>query len=568
MYMMNLFHSLFLLCTFLYGQCKAGCAIGLAAKDAAAAAAAARLPGRNCTADTGCDSATCLGGHCCAPPAPLGCTACTAAIGGCTNCTSDFKLISGKCSVYFSFSKVASGASCAASENARPIRDKITCQAAATDLKFADTAADADDGHITPGHCDLKSGSPASYQPTCAAEKTSTGCAAVALTCDWVPPIDSKYTNPPYCYVADGTLKFNAAGSNTGPCTSEDVCLCSSSNPLISQCTLDWTSSDEVGCNLAAKTKCKQAALGLLTSNMTLDQQTLHTNDCDSTCQGMRGIPHNVLMLYRIAAADMSTEIVVTGVMVAVWVWNARKDKDEGDDENGPLHGIFLFFMFFAFIDFALQISALVYAQIIKDAAKTFFDARCLVTTTRKGLEHQETLTKLVESVGTAAVLGWIELVLMIGEVGNTVYDQVSVEENVSRMLAFIIMTLQVGQVVLATVDFAVFASSAWNDADKLFTDSIGELSHRATSKNWCTALTKKSTLCLEVERRDSSSMQVTMKGRRLPPSATIDAAAATGPPPTLSSWQLPGAAVTGMLVIAVAAVAVVAARWARKRRM
>ena len=301
---------------------------------------------------------------------------------------------------------------------------------------------------------------------------------------------------------------------------------------------------------------------------MTLDQQTLHTNDCDSTCQGMRGIPHNVLMLYSIAAADMGIEYFVFGGMIAVWVWHAGKDKDEGGDEKGPLHDIFRFFMFFAFIDVALQISALVHAQIIKDAAKTFFDARCLVTTTRKGIEHHETLTKLVESVGTAAVLGWIELVLMIGEVGNTLYEQIAEEESVSRMLAYIIMILQVGQVVLATVDFAVFASSAWNDANKLFTDSIGELSHRATSKNWCTALTKKSTLCLEVERRDSSSVNVVMKGRRLPPSAGVGAAAATRTPPTSLSWPLPGAAAAGMLVIGVAAVTIVAARWARKRRM
>lgn len=35
--------------------------------------------------------------------------------------------------------------------------------------------------------------------------------------------------DPPYCYVENGLLKFNSGGSNTGRCTSKDLCLCATS---------------------------------------------------------------------------------------------------------------------------------------------------------------------------------------------------------------------------------------------------------------------------------------------------------------------------------------------------
>ena len=32
--------------------------------------------------------------------------------------------------------------------------------------------------------------------------------------------------DPPFCYFEGGSLKFNNLGTNTGPCTSNDQCLC------------------------------------------------------------------------------------------------------------------------------------------------------------------------------------------------------------------------------------------------------------------------------------------------------------------------------------------------------
>ena len=35
----------------------------------------------------------------------------------------------------------------------------------------------------------------------------------------------AKY-DPPFCYFEGGSLKFNKLGTNTGPCSTEDTCLC------------------------------------------------------------------------------------------------------------------------------------------------------------------------------------------------------------------------------------------------------------------------------------------------------------------------------------------------------
>ena len=36
--------------------------------------------------------------------------------------------------------------------------------------------------------------------------------------------------DPPFCYFEDGSLKFNNFGTNTGPCTTSDQCLCKENN--------------------------------------------------------------------------------------------------------------------------------------------------------------------------------------------------------------------------------------------------------------------------------------------------------------------------------------------------
>ena len=35
---------------------------------------------------------------------------------------------------------------------------------------------------------------------------------------------------PPFCYFEGGSLKFNSLGTNTGPCTTSDKCLCKENN--------------------------------------------------------------------------------------------------------------------------------------------------------------------------------------------------------------------------------------------------------------------------------------------------------------------------------------------------
>jgi hypothetical protein len=201
-----------------------------------------------------------------------------------------------------------------------------------------------------------------------------------------------------------------------------------------------------------------------------------------------------------------------------------------------------------------------VFAGKINASIKPFKDAKCLQLSTDQGTKHFETQTKLLESVSTAIVLGSIELIVMIGEVGNTVYEQYTKEESVSRMLAYIMMMLQVGQVVLAIVDFSVFTTSAYNDAAVLFGESIKDLETNA-SAIWCVSMTNTSLACLNKEKSDTATVVVT--GRRM-----LSSAWATSMPPPTSSWPLLGAAETAIIIIGVAAVVIVVSQWARKRQV
>ena len=513
---------------------------------------------------------------------------------------------------HLSFLKVTAGSSCKATANAQSIDSRSACEAAALELGVGGSSAKAvDDG---------QSG--------------------------------NKF-DPSGCYVEESVLKFNSDGSNTGPCTVEDVCICSSAIPKTSrssQCSMVWSDVTSPGCFRTNDTVCKEAGLGLLTSNMTRSQQILHNDGCGATCQSIRNIPHDLNALYYLNVADAIWVTAVMVGMVAMWVTKRRNSNDGGEDAHpealpgfmqrhvsnisslaltgggipvglahcayahsegkiascaivpvdndtqgdvaiddipaaeivpaaqianagvvpaysgGPLAGTFTFFMFFAFIDVVLQISALVYAGKINAAIKPFEDAGCIQLTNLQGFKHTETQTKLLESVSTAIALGSIELVIMIGEVGSTFYGRYTKEESVRRVLAYFMVVLQASQVVLAIVDCAVFTTRAWREADSLFTESIKDLKTDA-SAILCVSLDDNSLKCLANEQ--SNMAKVLVNGRRLPSFAGVNDGAPTSTLPTSSSRPLPAAAVAGMLVVVgVAVVGVVAARWARKRRV
>ena len=147
-------------------------------------------------------------------------------------------------------------------------------------------------------------------------------------------------------------------------------------------------------------------------------------------------------------------------------------------------------------------------------------------------------------------------------------YEQYTEEESVSRVLAYIMMLLQFGQLVLAIVDLAVFTTNAYNDADILFGESIKDLKNESSTL-WCVSLDDRTLKCLNSEKSDMA--KIVVEGRRLPSFVGVSGAAASRAkmPPTSSTWPLPEAAMTaGMLVIGVAAVVIATARWARKRRV
>ena len=331
---------------------------------------------------------------------------------------------------------------------------------------------------------------------------------------------------------------------------------------------LAWKpASDSAGCARTKPDVCQNSGNGLLLSDMNPEQNARHNDGCtDSTCWGIRNIPYFMQILFNINATDMSFEILVLVGMIARWVWNTRCRKADSDAEGGPLRGIAWLFIFAAVVDLGLQISALAYTYIINESLKPFKNGNCLEKTSVKGEKHTETMTKLAESVATAAVMGWIELALMLGEVANSLVEQCTEEDSVSHVLAYIMVGLQLGHVVLAIVDFAVFTTSAYNDANALFGDSIMELKSGAvdaTSDIWCVSLNESSVQCLKDERANIATATMSGNRRRLPPTTGISGGALSATSmPTLAPVAAVGI-VAGMLIVGVAVIKAV-----RKQRM
>ena len=321
--------------------------------------------------------------------------------------------------------------------------------------------------------------------------------------------------------------------------------------------------SDSAGCARTKPEVCQSSGNGLLMSNMDSEQNSRHNDGCtDSTCQGVRNIPYFTLILWIINALDMSLEILVLVVMIAAFVRYMCCNNDDGA-EGGPLRGIVYFFILTAVIDLGLQIAALGYTYVINDALKPFKDGKCLDTISVTGEKHTETMLKLQESVATAAVMGWIELVVMLGEVTNSAVEECTKDEAVKHVLAFILVVLQFGQVALAIVDFAVFTTGAYNDADALFGDSIKELGSSAASDIWCVSLNESSVQCLKDERANIEIATVSGNRRRLPPTAGISGGALSATSmPTLAPVAAVGI-VAGMLIVGVAVIKAV-----RKQRV
>ena len=80
--------------------------------------------------------------------------------------------------------------------------------------------------------------------------------------------------------------------------------------------------------------------------------------------------------------------------------------------------------LWFGSVDCLLQLFALVYINLIDDAASPFNSARCLDTTTERGLKHHDTLTKLQESVSTSRLLGWVEMAILLIEIGIAIWEK------------------------------------------------------------------------------------------------------------------------------------------------
>ena len=103
-------------------------------------------------------------------------------------------------------------------------------------------------------------------------------------------------------------------------------------------------------------------------------------------------------------------------------------------------------------------------------------------------------MTKLLEALGTTAILGWIELACIVGEVADVIadlkLDKGDPSSTTVHVILFVIALLcQTIGTILAVVDFAVFTVSAQSDAEMLFSASMSPRTNRDNSwntKDWC----------------------------------------------------------------------------------
>ena len=164
--------------------------------------------------------------------------------------------------------------------------------------------------------------------------------------------------------------------------------------------------------------------------------------------------------------------------------------------------------LWFGSVDCLLQLFALVYINLIDDAASPFNSARCLDTTTERGLKHHDTLTKLQESVSTSRLLGWVEMAILLIEIGIAIWekyfkpdDDEGSDSTIFRFEVVIMWMLQLLNTFLAILDFSVFTVAAQDDADDLYnvTDSN-------TYRDWCVSVSNTSSSCIERHRIQSSA--------------------------------------------------------------
>ena len=168
------------------------------------------------------------------------------------------------------------------------------------------------------------------------------------------------------------------------------------------------------------------------------------------------------------------------------------------------LDGIKIILFAAAFVDVVLQGFALAYTFATVNDVEPLFNGRCFTTTTRNGLKSHETLTKLIEALGTTAILGWIELACILGEVTDVIADLKldagdPSSTTVHVILFMIALLCQTIGTALAIVDFVVFTISAQSDAEMLFSASMSNnpTTGEWNTNDWCVEMTRDSQICL-----------------------------------------------------------------------
>ena len=290
-----------------------------------------------------------------------------------------------------------------------------------------------------------------------------------------------------------------------------------------------------MGCQFAALAYCSEASIAVFVKN---SEQDPEITGCTGNCNTIAEMKKNVASLFALNAIDMVLEILAFifltfGILyIGRQIDGIKKGNSAAAAAVHPLTGTSRAAadtrrmskrhkktkawsdfadttqLWFGSVDCLLQLFALVYINLIDDAASPFNSARCLDTTTELGLKHHDTLTKLQESVSTSRLLGWVEMAILLIEIGIAFWekyfkpdDDEGSDSTIFRFEVVIMWMLQLLNTFLAILDFSVFTIAAQNDADDLYnvTDSN-------TYRDWCVSVSNTSSSCIDMHRNQNSA--------------------------------------------------------------
>ena len=179
------------------------------------------------------------------------------------------------------------------------------------------------------------------------------------------------------------------------------------------KCDIVFLESQLDGCKNANKPFCKQVMTALFVPS---PLNATEITGCGEVCTDIVGVQDGVNVLYVINLIDMILEICGL-IFVSISAYKYFTTLNTHATSSSSKITVHIMW-FFAITDFILQVIALSIAGSIQTSMSEFQAANCLDVTNIEGLKKHDILTELSSSVALTLLLGGVEIVLTITEMG------------------------------------------------------------------------------------------------------------------------------------------------------